>query len=60
LQNKENWAYVKGDRTVYCVEKSCKFSTNMAADCLVEHCKTKHDWRKRRCTYAYCNFEAYN
>ena len=60
FENREHWAYVKSDRQIFCVERGCNFARTMAADCLAEHCKTKHDWRKRQCTYDGCKFEAYS
>jgi len=52
--------YAKNVKLKICNRLGCEFSTAMEADCLSEHCKTKHGWEKRNCPHGWCKFKAYN
>jgi len=59
-RSKDQWKFVKSDRKIFCADKGCKFETEMTTDCLMEHCKSAHNWTPRACPYDYCNFECYS
>ena len=48
------------NRTVYCVERDCDFSTTLGPGCLTEHCIDEHQWGRYPCEFENCKFVSYS
>lgn len=59
-KNKDYWMGDVANRTVYCVERDCDFSTTLGPGCLTEHCIDEHQWGRYPCEFENCKFVSYS